>query len=131
MRTMERAAIERAEAVMAAHDGAAKAGDLEAVMENVADDVVVLAPGMPVVQGRAAFRTFYEGMLQTTWDAAHHMSGAEQAGDVVVLHGVASGTMTPPGGEPVPVANNFLILLKPDSTGAYKIWRAAFGTAES
>lgn len=120
-------AIARAKAVMAAHDRAANSGSLAAVMENIADDVVVLAPGMPLVKGREAFREFYVGMLQVKWDAAHHFEGAEQAGDVVILHGVASGTMTPPGGEPVRTANNFIILLKPDKAGAYKIWRAAFG----
>ena len=120
-------AIARAKAVMAAHDRAANSDDLDAVMVNIADDVVVLAPGLPLVKGKEAFRTFYVGMLQVKWDTAHHFEGADQVGDVVVLYGVASGTMTPRGGPAAPAANNFVILLKPDRTGAYKIWRAAFG----
>lgn len=122
-------AIDKARAAIAAHDGAANSGDLEAVMRNVAEDVVVLAPGMPLVEGKDAFRTFYRAMLQVTWNTAHHISGADVVGDVVTLRGVASGTMTPSGGEPIPVANNFLISLKPESAGVYKIWRAAFGPA--
>lgn len=121
--------IEKAKLVIAAHDRAANAGDLEAVMMNIADDVVVLGPAMPLVEGKEAFRTFYKGVLEVTWNASHYFNGAEQIGDAVVFHGIAKGTMTPPGGEPIRVANNFIILLKPDDKGDYKIWRAAFGVS--
>lgn len=132
--TQSATAVEAATAVMAAHDRAYNSGDLDAIMANVAADVVVLAPGARLVEGKEAFRDFYVGMLHGSWagngDVTHRFAGAEEAGDVVVLHGVASGAIRPPGTVPIPVANNFLILLKPDVTGAYKIWRAAFGPAE-
>lgn len=121
------AVIAKARAVLLAYDAALNAGDLDAVMKHVAADVVMLAPGTRLVEGKAAFRRFFQGLLKVSWSAAHRISRVELAGDVVILHGVASGTMTPPGGEPVPVANGFLILLKPDADGAYRIWRAAFG----
>jgi len=117
----------RARAVLVAHDRAANAGNLEAVLSNVADDVVVLAPGSPLVEGKEAFRAFYEEMLRTKWDTMHDLSAAQEVWDVVVVHGVARGKATPPGGCHERVANNFLILLKPDDQGQFKIWRAAFG----
>ncbi len=130
----ETTAVARATAVMAAHDRASNAADLDAIMENVAEDVVVLAPGVRLVEGREAFREFYAAMLKSHWagqgDVTHYFAGAEEAGDVVIVHGVASGAIRPPGIVPIPVANNFLIALKPDVTGVYKIWRAAFGPAE-
>ncbi len=61
----------RARAVLVAHDRAANAGNLEAVMHNVAEDVVVLSPGAPLVEGKEAFRAFYEEMLRTKWDTTH------------------------------------------------------------
>lgn len=120
----------RARAVLIAHDRAANAGNLEAVMHNIADDVVVLAPGMPLVEGKEAFRAFYREMLRAKWNAAHDLSAAEEVWDVVVTYGVARGKATQPGGSPQRVANNFLILLKPDAEGEFKIWRAAFGGLE-
>jgi len=132
--TQEATAIDMATAVMAAHDRASNAGDLDAIMENVAEDVVVVAPDVRMIEGRDAFRDFYAGMLRSSWagnsDVTHYFAGAEESGDVVILHGIACGAIRPPGTVPIPVANNFLILLKPDVTGAYKIWRAAFGPAE-
>jgi len=121
----------RARAVLVAHDRAANAGNLEAVLHNVADDVVVLAPGAPLMEGKEAFRAFYENMLETKWDATHDLAAAQEVWDVVVVHGVARGRATPPGGCPERVANNFLILLKPDDQGEFKIWRAAFGPVEN
>jgi len=131
--TVQATAIERAKAVMAAHDQAANAGDLDAVMTNVRDDVVALAPDRSLLEGKESFRAFYAEMLEHgrpgTGDVVHSFTGAEETGDTVVLHGVAKGCLRPPGRVPIAVANNFLILLKPDETGAYKIWRAAFGAA--
>jgi len=131
--TVQASAVERAKAVMAAHDRAANSGDLDAVMANIDDEIVALAPDRSLLEGRESFRAFYAEMLEHSWpgtgDVAHHFSGAEENGSVVVLHGVAKGCLRPPGRVPVAVANNFLILLKPDETGAYKIWRAAFSSA--
>lgn len=118
--------LKHARAVIAAHDRAANSGNLEAVLKNIAEDVVVLAPGMPLVEGKEAFRAFYEHMLETKWDASHEFCGSLETFDVVVAHGVARGKATPPGGEPQRVANNFLMILKPDNKGEFKIWRAAF-----
>lgn len=119
----------RARAVIAAHDRAANSGNLEAVMRNIAEDVVVLAPGMPLVEGKDAFRAFYEQVLQARWDASHESCGSVETFDVVVCHGVARGRMTPSEGCSERIVNNFLILLKPDDQGEFKIWRAAFGPA--
>ncbi len=127
-------AIDRATAVMAAHDRACNAGDVDGIMEHIAEDVVVMVPDVHLIEGRNAAREFYTGRLRGKWagtgDVAHYFASAEETGDVVVLHGVASGAMRPPGNAPIPVANNFVVVLKADVTGEYRIWRLAFAPTE-
>lgn len=127
-------AIDRATAVMADFDRARNAGDLDGLMEAVAEDVVVLAPDVRLIEGKKAFRDFHARTLKASWagraDVAHYFAGAEETGDVVILHGVASGAIRPPGTAPFPVANNFVVLLKADVTGEYRIWRMAFAPTE-
>ena len=113
--------------VIAAHEGFAAAGDLDQVMTNFADDVVLLVPGTPLVRGRDAFREFYRGILaQGQWEFLHHYEGAIATGDAVILDGVSRGTFTPPGGQPSEFANNFLIVLRKQSDGRFRISHATF-----
>ena len=119
--------IVRAKDVVASHEREAMAGNLDGVVGNAAQDIVVLAAGAPLVQGRDAFQEFYGHMLEAgSVEFTHDYSGAEVVGEAVVLYGVAGGTLTPPEGQTVPMQNNFLMVLKPDSTGAMKLWRVAF-----
>jgi len=119
--------IASAKDVIASHEREAMAGNLEGVVGNAAQDIVVLAGGAPLVQGRDAFREFYGPLLAAgSVEFTHDYAGASVVGDAVVLHGVASGTLTPPEGPPTPMVNNFVIVVKPDENGVMKLWRAAF-----
>ena len=119
--------IAAAQDVIRSHEQFAKASNLDGVMSNVADDIVLLAPGMPLVQGATAFRDTYRGFFEMgQWDFRHDYTGTAVAGDAVILHGVARGTLTPAGGQPGPFANNFILMLKPGPDGRFKVWRAAF-----
>lgn len=60
------------------------------------------------------------------WDFEHDYSGAEVVGDVVILYGVARGTLIPNEGEPSPLENNFLLILKHNGS-SFKVWRGRFG----
>jgi hypothetical protein len=42
--------------VLTAHEEAMKAADLDGVVANAADDIVVLLPGSPLIEGRVAFQ---------------------------------------------------------------------------
>ena len=120
-------AVAGAKDVIRSHEQFAKAGDLDGVLSNVADDIVLLTPGAPLVQGTAAFRDMYRALFEMgQWDFTHHYDGAAVAGDVIVLHGVARGTLTPAGGQPSAFANNFMLILKPGPDGRFKVWRGAF-----
>jgi ketosteroid isomerase-like protein len=119
--------VKSAKDVIASHERFAAAADLDGVMSNIADDVVALASGSPLVQGKSAFREFYRGVLAMgRWELGHEYDGAAVVGDTVLMHGVARGTITPTGSQPTKFANNFLLILKKQSDGKLRMWRIAF-----
>lgn len=116
-----------AKAVIASHERYAAAGDLDGIMSNGTEDIVMMVPGVPLIQGIEAGRDFYRGMLaQGRWEFVHDYDGAIATGDAVILHGVARITFTPTGGQPVKLANNFLLVLRKQSEGTYRFSRVAF-----
>jgi len=119
--------VAAAKDVIAAHEGFAAAADLDQVMTNFADDIVVLVPNTPLVRGREAFREFYRGILaQGRWEFRHEYQGAVATGDAVILDGVARGTLTAAGGQRSPFANNFLIILRRQADGRFRIAYVSF-----
>lgn len=123
-------ALGSAHRVMDAHEEAMKAANLDGVVANAADDIVVLLPGSPLIEGRGAFQEFYGQLLAAgPAEFQHHYSGEEVLGNAAVFHGVARGTATGSDGSPTAIENNFILVLKPDAAGQMKIWRIAFGPA--
>ena len=119
--------ITAAKAVIASHEELSRAGDLAGVLTNVADDIVLVVPNIPLVEGKSAFEKVYSNMFgMGQWDFEHDYSGADVAGDTVILQGVARGTFTSTEGETSPIENNFLLVLERIG-GSYKVWRGAFG----
>ena len=119
--------IEKAKKVVESHEQFVAAGDVPGVLSNMADEVVVLAPDTPLVEGHSAVRNLYEALFgMGDWEFVHDYSGASESGDLVLLHGVARGTLTPPGQDPSPFANNFMIVTRRSTSGATKVLRAAF-----
>lgn len=118
--------VDEARLVVESHERFARAGDLDAIMSNIADDIVMLVPNMPLVQGRVAFREYYASLLKTgRFDFAHMYAGAATAGDTVVLHGTARGTFTPNGAAPDRFMNNFILVLQKQADGKYRFLRIA------
>lgn len=118
--------VETAKAVIKDHEDKTHIGNLDEIVINIADDVVLFAPGIQLVQGIESFRGFYASLLEMgTWTFNHDYSGHDVQGDSVIVYGVARGNLKVPEGEATPIANNFLIVVRPIS-GQFKIWRAAF-----
>lgn len=125
-------AIDEAKTVVRSHEDFARAGDLDRLMSNMAEDIVVLAADTPLIKGKAAFRDFYAGLLRMgRFDFGHDHEGAEVVGQTVVLHGVARGTLTPPTGSSSRFANNFVLVLKRQPDGRLRFWRIAFAPSGS
>ena len=119
--------IAEAKQVIKSHEEFTGAGNLEGIVSNAADDIVVLTAGAPIVEGIAAFEQFYSGLLRMgQWDFSHVYEGEQAVGNLVLLHGVSEGTVTPPNMEPSPFINNFMLVLRRDEDGTMKVWRAAF-----
>ncbi len=125
-------AIQEAKAVIERHEVLVREEALDGIVANATDDVVLLVPDTPLVEGKAALREFYVGLLAMgKWDFGHDYGGAEVVGDMVVMHGVARGTLTPPDGEVSTFANNFLLTLRKQGDGRYRFWRVAFASSGS
>ncbi len=120
-------AIDHAKAVIKAHETLVADADVEGVLGNMDSDVAFLAPDSPMVEGRDAVRSLYETLFAMgSWEFSHDYSSTSEMGDLVFLHGVARGTMTPTDQESVPLSNNFMITMRRDADGRLRIWRAAF-----
>lgn len=121
--------VAQAKAVIADHERRANAGDLDRIVNNFAQDIVLLAADAPLVVGIDAFREFYGDLLAMgSWEFVHEYVGTEIVGETVVLYGVSRGTLTPEEGENSSFVNNFIITVKRTRDGM-KIWRAAFASA--
>ena len=119
--------VEEAKAVVKSHEEFSKAGKLDDIMSNFADDVVLLTPGMPLIKGKEACRSFYAGMITMgKAEFTHDFQGADVVGDAVVLYGFAHGKMTKPDSSVIPLANNFVLTLRYQPDGKMKLWRGAF-----
>ena len=119
--------IAQAKAVITEHEGNVAAADLDAIMSNMAPDIVVMAPDSPLVEGAEACRAMYAALLEMgSWEFGHDYGEAAVSGDTVFLHGVARGTLTLPDGSAQPLANNFQLTLRPGGDGRMKAWRVAF-----
>lgn len=122
--------VESAKAVVHDHELKTKAAVVDEILLNFADDVVLIAPGSHLVQGSESLRSFYGSLLDMgSWEFTHDYSGHDVEGDSVILHGIARGSLTAPSSEPVAFSNNFLLILRKDSSG-FKIWRGAFAPSD-
>lgn len=120
-------AIEEAKTVIRAHEEFSSAGDLDGILSNMDEDVVFLVPDSPLVEGREAVRSLYESLFAMgSWEFGHDYSAATEVGDLVLLHGIARGSLTPEGQEAAPFANNFMITMRRAADGRYRTWRVAF-----
>ena len=121
-------AVAEAKEVVTSHEHYAMAGDLDGVMSNTADDIVVLAAGAPLIEGKSAFREFYAGLMALgDQEFGHDYTGEEAIGeDLVVLHGVSRGSFTSADGAVSRFSNNFVHVLRRGNDGKFKIWRASF-----
>lgn len=120
--------IDRARALVASHEANVAAANLDAIMSNMASDIVVMVPDSPLIEGAEGCRAMYAELLEMgRWEFRHDYQGARAEGGLVFLHGVARGSLTLPDGSSQPLANNFQITLRPDGDGRLEAWRVGFG----
>jgi uncharacterized protein (TIGR02246 family) len=101
--------------LVAAWMEATKAGDGEAVLGLMAEDVVFLVAGRPPMVGKAAFAEAMRAMADQgapRFDGASEIQEIRVLGDWAYMWTKLSVTVTPPGGEPTTRAGHTLSILK-------------------
>jgi len=122
--------VKAVEHLIAEFDRCAREGDLETFLSYSMDDVVFLAPNEPAIVGKDVMRPWYENFYATfNIDMKHEHIETHSFDDVVIHRGDCTGTITPKvGGEPIHFNNKYLYVLRRQTDGSLKVWRAAFNS---
>lgn len=100
---------------------AENAGDVEGILRTFADDVVLMPPGSPPVEGIDAAGEFLEEFLDAfSIEIGLTSEDIVVEGDVAYDWGTVSGTLEPVDGDPQPVSNTYLLVYQRESDG---VWR--------
>jgi ketosteroid isomerase-like protein len=95
----------------------------------VADDAVVMPPDELPIAGIEEIRPRYEAVFETyAFQFTARVDEIVVAGDLAVLRAFFEETLTlKAGGEPTELSGSWLIVLKKQSDGSWKLWRNMWG----
>jgi len=100
---------------------AARAGNVDALLAYYADDAVLMPPGAPAMNGRAAIRAFWSAFLGAgTVDVTLTTDRVIQSGDLAVENGHFDLTITPKSGAPIHDKGKYAVAFR-KSGGDWKI----------
>lgn len=124
--------VEAIAALRQASQDAHNAGDLEALMETYADDVVYMPPGEPVYEGIEAVREQERQELEGfDIDLALESAETHASGDWGFDRGSFELTMTPraeDGGEPIQDNGSYVVIVSRQDDGSWKIARLIYNS---
>jgi|SRR3954463_14951332 len=103
---------------------ASKAGDLETVLDLMADDVIFMVAGQEPF-GKEAFKANSQAMSGVEMDGRAEILEMQVLGDWAWVRNHIEVTMTPPGGEPVRRAGRTLSILRKGGDGRWRLFRDA------
>jgi len=117
--------VEAVTAWLEQYVAAVNSGDIEGTLARIADDMIAIPPDGPPTVGIAALRADLEGFFrdyamqsQTTPDEV------VVAGDLAFVRASYTDTVTPKGeGEQIESSGVWLILLRKQLDGSWKMWR--------
>lgn len=106
---------------------ATAAGDVESVLQLMAEDVVFLVAGRPPMKGRSTFEKGLRGLL-----ASHHIASTsevqevEVSGDLAYCWSILNVEITPTaGGSKVVRSGSAVSILRKQSSGSWVVVRDA------
>jgi len=105
---------------------ASSAGDVDAVLRLMTDDVVFLGPGRPPMCGKAAFAhgmREWAGKMQV--EATHEVREIAASGDLASCWVTLEVRMDAPGAAPVVRRGDVLSVYRREADGAWRIARDA------
>jgi uncharacterized protein (TIGR02246 family) len=103
---------------------ASEDGDIDSVLDLMADDAVFMTPGREPF-GKDAFRAAAEGMKHVTMRGKSEIRELQVLGEWAFIRNHIEVTVTPPDGEPVTRAGYTLTLLRKESDGRWRLARDA------
>jgi ketosteroid isomerase-like protein len=106
-------------------DLASGGGDVETIVSYWTDDAIVLAPGQPAVEGKAALKDYVLASLRTpgfriSWKTTKAVLSPD--GNLAYLMGDNRITMQGPGGKPMTIVGRALTVWRKEQDGQ---WRCA------
>ena len=107
------------------YDNAMAAGDVSAKMRLYTTDAVLMPPEGPVVSGQEAIRLWHEEFFKKgTSPGVSKVDEIQVFGEWGFARGTFSGTVTPrPGGPPTSVSEKWLVVVRRQGDGSWKIAR--------
>jgi uncharacterized protein (TIGR02246 family) len=109
--------------------GVAAAGsDVEKTISYWSDDAVIIPPGQPVVEGKAAIRTFVTDSLKIPGFKIHWVSREVRFspdGQLAYMRGDSEMTVPGPDGQPTTLSGRGITIWRRDADG---VWRCVVDT---
>lgn len=107
------------------YNAAINAGDLAAWTSFVADDAVILPPDEPPIIGMTDIRPRYAAVFQAySFQFTGRAAEITVAGQLAVVRASIEETLTPTsGGQPVELRGAWLMVLRKQPDGSWKLWR--------
>ena len=124
------------QAIDAGHErflAAMRANDPAALLAELADDVTFMPPNQEPLRGKAAVRSWYEGVLVQTTTVAVAVSPREVvvAGDWGIESGSYEWTLKPKAGGATFMARGSLIAIwRQDPAGTWKVHRDIWNSSD-
>ena len=103
---------------------ASQAGDIAAVLDLMADDVVFMVPGREPF-GKAEFAAASAGMKNVRLEGRSDIRELQVLGDWAYLRNYLALTITPPNGTPMRRAGWTLTILRKGTDGKWRLARDA------
>lgn len=95
------------------------------LIERVADDAVILAPGEPALAGKRAIAERYERLRDRFQiETAHEVLEVDRFADAILSRGRVRGTLFPRSSDrATPLDGKYLMVLRQESDGSFRVWR--------
>ncbi len=114
--------IEALKAIPSQWEAAYHANDLDAVMQDYAQDAVRMPPNEAIEEGKEAIRNSHQAFFaEYTSDGAIEVVDVQVSGDLGYVRGTYKGTSTPKaGGDPIKSDTKFVAVFRRQTDGSWK-----------
>lgn len=103
---------------------AVNSGDAESASRLYTEDALLMPPGSPQLQGRAAIREAWQGMIDAgVKDLEFTCHEAVEAGDTAIEVSALSASASGEGGSPVSLVGKYIVIWKKGGDGDWYLHR--------